>query len=167
MICTFISDYCIAEAYINFDTGIATMSKLPNPGLSNSINSGYSFYKGFAVEGGYNSIISPQFGTATVYSNLFDAAAKGTIPLSSVFQMYGRLGLGVGVNGWTGTATDNCTLCTNNNSTFEFGLLSGGLNFSLNKSFDLRLEDVIYVPMIANTTTGLINSLNFGFQYNF
>ena len=34
----------------------------------------------------------------------FDVAAKGTLPLSDIFSLYGQNGLGYGMNGWSGNS---------------------------------------------------------------
>ena len=109
-----------------------------------------------------------EFGVTTS-TNLFDVAAKGTLPLSDIFALYGRAGLGLGMNAWSGTLTNSsdCILCNSSlSNNYGLGLLGLGVSFSLSKHFDLRLEDTAYIPFV-NTTTGAINAVTFGTQYNF
>ncbi len=157
-------------AYINLNSGISTFSNLPTGEWTGNFNAGYNFNRAFAVEGGYNIFTGSQFG-ATVTTNIFDVAVKGTIPLSSIFNLYGRTGLGLGMNGWSGTVIEapntNCILCNNGaNSTYGLGLVGIGGSFTLSRHFDLRLEDTAYLPF-SNTYTGTINAVTVGGQYNF
>lgn len=156
-----------SPVYININTGISTYQALPTGEWTGNINAGYNFNKNFALEGGYNIFSGSQFG-ATTTASIFDVAAKGTIPLNDVFSLYGRAGLGFGVNGWSGTSnTSNCVLCQNNSSTYMLGLAGAGVSFALSRHFDLRLEDTLYVPF-ANTYAGsAINAVTGGVQYNF
>lgn len=162
-----VQPYDGSTAYINLNTGFATMQALPTGSWTANLNAGYNFNRAFALEGGYNLFANSQFG-ATTTTNIFDVAAKGTIPLSQVFNLYGRLGLGVGMDGWSGTAnTANCELCQTNSNTYMLGLAGIGGSFTLDRHFDLRLEDTMYIPF-ANTFNGsTINAVTFGVQYNF
>lgn len=163
-----VQPYDGSTAYINLNTGFATMQGLPTGSWTGNLNAGYNFNRAFALEGGYNVFANNQFG-ATTTTNIFDVAAKGTIPLSQAFNLYGRLGLGLGVNGWSGTAnTINCELCqSNNNSNYMLGLAGIGGSFTLNSHFDLRLEDTMYIPFADTFTGSTINAVTFGVQYNF
>lgn len=153
--------------YINLNTGVATMQGLPTGSWTGNLNVGYNFNRAFALEGGYNLFANQQVG-ATTTTNIFDVAAKGTLPLSDVFSLYGRLGVGLGINGWSGqSSTSNCELCQSNDSTYMLGLAGIGGSFALDKSFDIRVEDTLYVPF-ANTFVGsTINAVTVGVQYNF
>lgn len=154
-------------AYINLNTGWATMVNLPTGSWAGAVNAGYNFNRGFALEGGYNLLASSQFG-ATVTSNIFDVAAKGTLPLSDVFSLYGRAGFGFGVDGWSGTAVGSPNwLCAGQyNSGYATALVGLGGSFVLSKHFDLRVEDYAFIPF-GSTMNGGINIITLGTQYNF
>ena len=154
-------------AYINLNSGFASFASLPVGSWTGNINAGYNFNRGFALEGGYNLLAGQQFGVSTTTS-IFDLAAKGTIPLSEVFNLYGRAGLGWGINGFSGTPNSSgCALCNSlNNGNFMLGLAGIGASFTLDKHFDLRLEDTGYIPL-TSSYTGMINAVTFGIQYNF
>lgn len=156
-----------SPAYINLNTGIAKVYNLPTGSWAGSINAGYNFNSGFAVEGGYNLLASSQFG-ATTTSNIFDVAVKGTLPFSEVFSIYGRAGIGVGTDGWNGTASGTPSwLCNNQyNATYGTGLFGIGGSFKLSRSFDLHIEDYAFIPF-SNTMNGGINIVSLGAQYNF
>ena len=156
-----------SPAYINVNTGWASIHNLPTGSWAGSLNAGYNVNPYFALEGGYNILASSQFG-ATATSNIFDVAAKGTLPLSDVFSLYGRAGIGYGIDGWSGTATGSPSwLCAGQyNSNYATGLVGLGGSFALSKHFDLRVEDYAFIPF-SNTMNGGINIVTFGTQYNF
>ena len=162
-----IQPYDGSTAYINVNTGWASIHNLPTGSWAGSVNAGYNFNRGFALEGGYNVLASSQFG-ATATSNIFDVAAKGTLPLSDVFSLYGRAGIGYGVDGWSGTATGSPSwLCAGQyNANYASALVGLGGSFTLSKHFDLRIEDYAFIPF-SNTMNGGINIVTFGTQYNF
>jgi hypothetical protein len=157
--------YADSTSYINVNTGVAKVYNLPTGAWSGSFNAGYSFNRGFALEAGYNIFASSQFD-ATVASNIFDVAIKGTLPLSKVFSLYGR----AGNNSWSGTSStdgNGCSLCNNSiSSNYGLALVGIGGSFRLNKHWDLRLEGSSYLPW-SNTYTGNIGVMTFGTQYNF
>ena len=156
-----------SPAYVNVNTGIAKLYNLPTGSWAGSINAGYNFNEALAVEVGYNLLPSSQFGT-TVTSNAFDVAVKGTLPLSEMFSLYGRLGVGLGMNNWSGTApAGGCIICqSGQSSTYGLGLAGIGASFKLSQHFDLRVEDYALVPF-QNTYTGTVNVVIGGVQYNF
>ncbi len=156
-----------SPAYINVNTGIAKLYNLPTGSWAGAINAGYNFNQALAIEVGYNLLPSSQFGT-TVTENVFDVAVKGTLPLTEMFSLYGRLGVGIGNNNWSGTApAGNCVLCTSGlSSTYGVGLAGIGASFKLSQHFDLRVEDYALVPF-QNTYTGTANVVTGGVQYNF
>jgi len=154
--------------YINVNTGWASLHNLPTGSWVGSVNAGYNFNQALAIEIGDTLLPSSQFG-ATVTENVVDVAVKGTLPLSEMFSLYGRLGLGVGTNSWSGTVatTGSCILCTNGqSSTYGVGLAGVGASFKLSQHFDLRVEDYGLIPF-QNTYTGAANVVIFGTQYNF
>lgn len=162
-----VQPYDGSTAYINLNTGFATMQALPTGSWSGNFNAGYNFNRAFALEGGYSLFANSQFG-ATTTTSILDIAAKGTIPLSEVFSLYGRLGLGWGINGWSGTVnTINCVLCQSTENNYMLGLAGVGGSFALDKHFDLRLEDTMYLPFASTFTGSTINAVTFGVQYNF
>lgn len=153
-------------AYINFNTGYAAQQFVPGGGFVASVNAGYNFSRIFAVEGGYTGIASGQY-QASQYNNVFDVAVKGTLPLTERFSLYGRLGTGVNIMSWNGTAVNAPTwYCGQNNTTNLLGLAGAGASFALNQHFSLQIEDTLYIPAGINTT-GQINLLLGGMQYKF
>jgi hypothetical protein len=157
----------VSAVYVNVNTGIASLSSLPTGSWVGALNAGYNFNHALAVEVGYNLMPSSQFGTS-VTSNAFDVAVKGTLPLSEMFSLYGRLGVGIGMNNWSGTApAGNCILCqSGQSSTYALALAGIGASFKLSEHFDLRIEDYALIPT-QNTYSGTANAVTGGVQYNF
>jgi hypothetical protein len=121
--------------YVDANIGVNTANN--DLGLNGNI--GYLFDSYYGVEVGLT-------GSNNYY--MYDVAAKGILPLGSIINLYGKLGLGV--NNYTG-----------NNSSTNLGLLYGaGVGFDIAQDWELHVEDY--------TVTG--NNPNFlmiGAQYKF
>ena len=112
---------------------------------------------------------SSQFG-ATAYDNFVDVAVKGTLPLSNVFSLFGRLGVGINYTNFNGTATGagSSCLCSSQSTNNFAGLAGIGGSFALSRHFDLRLEDFMILPVGGgNANYGNINVVSGGVQFNF
>lgn len=158
------------SGYINFNSGFADAANLPTGEIGFNLNAGYNFNRGIALEGGYNIFTGSEYGT-TVSTGIFDAAVKGTIPLSNVFSLYGRMGLGYAMSNWSGSIVNvdgaQCQICDKSlNSNYGIGLIGVGGSFALDRHWSLRLEDTAYIPF-SNTYNGTINAVTFGVQYDF
>jgi len=156
-------------AYINLNAGFGTMQYLPTGSFATTLNAGYAFDRAFALEGGYAFLPSSQYG-ASQYNNILDVAAKGTLPLSSIFSLYGRLGAGINSQSFSGTTNIGTpySYCQNNSLTNFVGLVGVGGSFALSNHFDLRVEDTLYVPFGGgNQSAGATNLVLGGVQYNF
>ncbi len=154
-------------AYINANAGIGTMQNVSNSSFALGVNAGYNFNRGFALEGGWTALPSQQSGQYSSY-NIYDVAVKGTIPLSNVFSLYGRLGAATAYSSWSG-ATCIPQVYQTTGSAWNYGGLAGvGASFVLSKHFDLRLEDYAYIPVAGdNGNFGTANIITGGVQYNF
>ena len=156
-----------AGAYINLNSGFATMQNVANSSVAVGANAGYNFNRGFAVEGGWTVLPSQQSGQLSTY-NLYDAAVRGTLPLSNVFSLYGRLGVAMGYSSWSG-ATCNPAVYQTTGSAYNYGGLAGaGVSFALSRHFDLRLEDYAFIPVDGQGGNfGGTNVVTGGVQFNF
>lgn len=157
-----------SPVYINLNTGAAKLYNFPSGEWTGNINAGYEFNSALALETGYSLFAGSQFGVTTATS-VFDVAVKGTIPFNDVFALYGRAGLGFGMNSWSGTlvADGNCILCNSSiQNNYGLALAAIGGSFNLSKNWSLRLEDTAYIPFV-NTTTGTMMAITGGVQYNF
>lgn len=169
---------CILQAYgdsngyyinLNSGRGNFTQSAL-NSGFAWSLNGGYQFNNYLAVDGGYTGIYTSQYNNGiTLGGNLFDVAVKGILPLSNLFGLYGRIGGGYFVNGARGhinTSDIGDSIFSNGKpSQSASGLIGGGISLSINKSFEIHLEDSYITPL--NNQVSNINVLSVGLQYNF
>ncbi|MCC2626270.1 MAG: hypothetical protein K0R14_2143 [Burkholderiales bacterium] len=139
-----------AETYIDANIGMNTTWST----LGLNANAGYMFNPYIGAEGGFT--YSPGNTPLSAYGAyyMFDAAAKGVLPLSSIFSLYGKLGVGYNVYSPWG-----CTDCGNPIS--NFGVLVGaGAQFNLSKNWSLHVED--YVVPGSNP-----NMLMVGGQFTF
>lgn len=118
-----IEPYDGAGTYININVGYATLQNLPNGSFSFNTNAGYNFNRAFALEGGWTNLTSSQY-SATAYDNFYNAAVKGTLPLSDVFSLFGRLGGGINTTNFSGTS--NCLCSSQDNVNFAWLAGIGG-----------------------------------------
>ena len=154
-------------AYINANAGSGWMQNVPNPSFALGLNAGYNFNHAFAVEGGWTTLPSSQYGQYDSY-NIYDAAVKGTIPLGSIFSLYGRLGVATAYSSWSG-ATCTPSVYQNTGNAWNYGGLAGvGASFNLSKHFALRVEDYAYMPVAGEGGNfGNVNVVTGGVQFNF
>ena len=154
-------------AYINLNSGIATMQNISNSSSAFAGNAGYNFNRGFALEGGMTYLPSQQNGQLFSYS-IYDVALKATLPLGNVFALYGRLGAAMGYSSWSGAAC-NPEIYQSTGSAYNYGGLAGiGASFALSRHFDLRLEDYVFIPVDGQGGNfGSANILTGGLQFNF
>lgn len=156
-------------AYFNLNAGYGTQQFLPNGSFAGSLNAGYNFNRAFALEGGAALLSGKQYD---VYSAqvIFDLAVKGTLPLSEVFSVYGRLGAGFSNLSYNGTQDNGPAWFAKSSGSVNsmVGLASLGASFKLDRHFDIRIEDNYYVPLANGTaTSGNANQALVGLQYNF
>lgn len=150
-----------ADGPVYIDANIGANTSWDDLGLN--ANVGYLFNRYFAVEGGFTYSPGYTYNTAgtTFNSNyyMFDGAAKGILPLSDMFSLYGKLG--VAYNDYT-SSWNGCPGCgTPTYYGSNFGVLFGaGAQFNLARHWSLNLEDY--------TVTGPNpNFLVFGGEYKF
>ena len=154
-------------AYFNVNAGYATIQNLPTGAATLGVNAGYNFNQALAVEGGWSSMPSQQWDWLSSY-NAYDVAVKGTIHLSNMFALYGRLGAAVGYSAWSGTMGSPMQYNSAGSATNLLGLAGIGASFTLSNHFDLRLEDYAYIPINQQVGSfGGANIVTGGFQYNF
>lgn len=90
----------LSSATTPVSMALGTNNTFPNPGAYD-INGGYRFSRNLAVEAGYvklgdSSLITVLPGgtlTETLSSSAFYVAAIGSYPVSSAFDIYGKLGI--------------------------------------------------------------------------
>lgn len=156
-------------AYINLNAGLGTMQNMANSSFAMGANAGYNFNRALAVEGGWTGLPSQQAGRLATY-NIYDVAVRGTLPLSDVFSLYGRLGVAMGYSTWSSNCNCNVpTIYQSSGSAYNYGGLVGiGMSFVLSRHFDLRLEDYAFIPVSGQSGNfGTANMVMGGVQFNF
>ena len=154
------------NVYFDIGLGAAKIDGLPTGSAAANINWGYNFNRGFALEAGWTTMPSKQWGHLDNY-NIYDIAAKGTIPLSDVFDLYGRLGVAGAYSSWTGTCFDP-KYYQQGSAWGMVGLAGVGASFNLSPSYSLYLENNNYIPVGKQSSAfGYTSAVFFGFQYNF
>lgn len=157
--------FAFADSFI--DSSNSNVYVDANVGLNTSWNTlglsadvGYMFNRYLGVEGGltYSPGYSYNNGSTSYNSSywMVDAAAKGVLPLTQLFSLYGKLGLGINeYSGWSGNGPSPSYSGSN------VGVLLGiGAQFNISRQWSLHLEDT--------TVTGPNpNMLMFGGEYKF
>lgn len=151
-----------AAAYIDANLGVNTSWS----SLGLNADAGYMFNKYVGAEGGftYSPGYSYNWGPGYTYNSsywMFDAAVKGVLPLTSMFSLYGKLGLAFNnyTGAWNGCSGYNCSGPYYSNSNVGL-LIAGGAQFNISRQWSLHVEDY--------TSTGPNpNFLMFGGQFNF
>lgn len=106
---------------------------------------GYQFNQNFAVEGGYAdlgraSVVGTQGGvpaSAALDSEVWQAAAVGSLPLSPQFALTGKLGLAYADTDTTGNIGGAAFGGSDTKTAPTYGL---GIRYDINKSFGVRGE---------------------------
>jgi opacity protein-like surface antigen len=151
-----------AEVYVDANFGANTSWSSP----VYNVNGGYKFNNYIGVEGGIS--YSPQYkyswGPGYAYNTdywLFDGAVKGILPLTDIFSLYGKLGLGLNnyTSTWNGCNGIGCSGPAY--SGVNLGVLAAaGVQFDLSSQWSLHVED--YTVTGSNP-----NFFVFGGEFNF
>jgi len=140
----------VSDNHVYFDFNAGAMNSLSvdtNTSYAGNINAGYMFNNYFGIEGGviYSpvGILGPAAANNVMNYYSLDAAVKGVIPLSSVFALYGKVGLTQNVfviNSKNVSGMDSTTDSIG-------GIIGAGAQFNLSKNWSLHLEDD-YIPVL-------------------
>ncbi len=149
--------------YFNFGLGVGSATGWQQGSLAISpMTMGFYMNKNLGVEIGMDA--QPDGGNSAGQAMImsYHLAAKGVLPLSSVFSLYGKLGLGVNAYEGEQVAAIGGMQMINQASLGAYG--AGGMMFNFNKNFGLYLEaSGIAVPQIGNN--GNPNNGSFGSTY--
>ena len=165
-------------AYVGANIGFANIERWWSAGTALTINGGYNFNSYFALDGGatWISPINSQYtinGTLpaigyTQNQSFADIAAKGSLPLSDIFNFYAKLGAGVGY----ASSSINMTSATGSNwngdsSAYNLGIyMALGGELKLGKNWGITFDDYGLMPL-NNNGWGNINVFGVGAKYNF
>jgi len=155
--------------YANANLGMGVPQNLPAGRFTGAINAGYNINQIFAVELGYVLMTGSEYGAMTS-SNIFDVATRASLALSQEYSVYGRVGVGFGINGSRGSVSDgviNCPLCSGaNQSDYGLAIVGLGATHKISDVVTLRLEDTQYEPWV-NTSSKATNAVTLGAEYSF
>lgn len=164
-------------AYVNADIGFANIENWWSAGAAITVNGGYNFNPYFATEAGITWItpITSQYNQNGIVGNYSqnqsfgDIAVKGSLPLSDIFDVYAKLGLGVGyssssINMVSGITNYNWNGANSGWNTGMYMALGGELK--LTQHWGVTFEDYGMMPFAGNSW-GNINVFGVGGKYNF
>ncbi len=144
--------------YAGLTVGTARSSTPNGANLTNSsktvgsILGGYQFDKNWAIEGEYTGAGSiTDISGMTSKADAWSLKAAGTLPLSDIFSLYGKLGYASTKTSVSGVIT---TSAGATRSAATYGL---GLKYAATSSVDLRLGWDRYGAAINNVKLGKIN----------
>src|SRR5579863_783332 len=149
--------------YFDFGLGVGSATGWNQGSLAISpMTMGFYMNNNFGVEIGMDA--QPDGGNSSGQAMImtYHLAAKGVLPLASVFSLYGKLGLGVNAyEGEQGAPTGGMQMI-NQASIGLYG--AAGMQFNFNKNFALYLEaSGVAIPQIGNN--GNPNNGSFGSTY--
>lgn len=154
-------------AYVGLGLGYAAVQNYDNGQFGAVIDGGYAFNQYLALEGDLaltsNYTQSEAGISATANTSFLVAAVRGTLPLTDIFSLYGKAGLGfnfanLNVSGY-GVSSDA------NTSTNAAGLLAIGGAFNLSRHFVLKVENDYFITKSGGEAcfNGSYCSSNFGY----
>lgn len=151
------------KMYFDFGLGVGSASQWNQNSLAiNAMTMGFYMNKYLGVEAGMDVLPDGNTSTGQAMAMTYHLAAKGILPLSQVFSLYGKAGLGV--NAYEGEMPSNGMVMANQAS---LGLYyAGGMQFNLSKNFAFYLEgSSVAVPQIGgngDTSKGSFGSTYMG-----
>ena len=173
-----------SDFYFSVGAGGASVDPLPNAGFALEANVGYNFNQYFALEVQGNTMPSVQWQNNLLNTyNVFNLAAKGTVPLGNFFSIYGKLGAGIGVSDWSGGSqgVDDNNLYPDGDQDCSSGLYvcdgsaispvflgTVGVNFKVSDTLSIYAENNNFIPLggpvgrFGYTVNGML-----GIQYLF
>ena len=149
--------------YFDFGAGIGGASGC-NSGATTAINAmtmGGYFNNNLGIEAGMDALPEGSNSAGQAMIMTYHLAAKGVLPLSEVFSLYGKAGLGI--NQYEGEAPSNNGMAMVNQA--SFGLYyAGGMQFNFSKNIAIYLEGSgVGIPAWGNN--GNANAGSFGSTY--
>ena len=166
--------------YLGADFGWVTLTDtdpggtdFPNPN-SLRFSGGYHFSPMLAAEVGYagigDSTLSDPTGEVTLKNSALQVAAVGTFPVSSSFDVIGKVGLSFNSNKASGTGAYSGLGTSNSKTSYLFGI---GAQYNVNEQFGIRAQyEDFGKTTISSNLSGLswdggIKQFSVGVIYNF
>lgn len=168
-------------AYISLNTGLVTTQQFYGSNAGVALEAGYAFNKYLAVEGDYAYLggenATGSFSGISVSdtgtTSFLTANVRGTLPLTNMFSLYGKLGAGLNYATISSSASaGGISVSQSYSSTNAAGLIAVGAEFNLTQRWGLKVEDVYYLTRSDATSTssfgfGNSNFFNIGAEFRF
>jgi hypothetical protein len=152
------------KMYFNFGLGVGSASEWNQNSLAlNAMTMGFYLKKNLGVEVGMDALPGGGNSSGKAMIMSYHLAAKGLLPLSDLFSLYGKAGLGVNAYEGEGPATGMMGMRMVNQA--SAGLYyAAGVHFNFNENFGLYAEGAgIAIPKIGNN--GKTQNGSFGSTY--
>ena len=158
--------------YIAGDLGSASytnMGPFPNPGVFR-IAGGFNITPNWAMEVGYSkfgdsTVTVPGYGSATVTASSFQFAAIGILPVTTQFDVIGKLGIA------DNKETDSVTITGTVNVSADFSqrdlLIGIGAQFHVSSQLSIRVLYDDYGKFDDYSSPMKASSISLGVVYNF
>lgn len=165
------------QGYIGANIGYVNINDWWQASEALTINGGYNFNKYWALEGGVTWVYpvtsdysSPSAsGSYTQNQSFADAAIKGILPLSDIFNVYAKGGLGIAYSsssmGISSPPTSNDWGGSSSGTSLGVYMALGG-ELILSPRVDLVFEDYGLMPVVGNSWSN-INVFGVGAKYKF
>ena len=159
--------------YMDFGLGVGTASHWSDSTAMaiNVMTMGFYVKPNLGVELGMDMLPNGTYEDSSAMINSFHVAAKGLLPLSSQWNLYGKLGLGI--NAGQGTETTDSMMAGMNMQEMQMIMpvdvgpyYGAGVQFNLSEKFALYLEDsgVIAVSHTSSNSFGNTNITTMGLE---
>ncbi|MFC6280540.1 MULTISPECIES: outer membrane beta-barrel protein [Polaromonas] len=166
------SMYSPGSAYIGLNAGRSNYSAPGGTGIFSNDKNGnaYSLYGGsyfspnFGWELGYNDFGSINRGGGTTKANAFSLSLVGKAPLSSSFNLLGRIGGSYAHTDVSSAAGSGITPGTDNKFDLSYGV---GAEFAFNPQLSAVLQYDSYNLRYAGGNRDRINTTTLGLRYRF
>ncbi|MES2141972.1 MAG: outer membrane beta-barrel protein [Pseudomonadota bacterium] len=157
-------------------------TNLNNNGLAGRLAVGYQFNQNLALELGYLQLKNGKYfeeayafptGTEKLKQNAIDIAAKGILPLSDRFNIYGKLGIAYLTSNITFKDVDSDSKASgNNNQIYNIAKHKWAPEAAVGVSYDITQNVSVdtswtHIQPIGNKRPGNIDFVAVGIGYNF
>ena len=159
--------------YMDFGLGMGTASHWSDSTAMaiNVMTMGFYVKPNLGVELGMDMLPNGTYEDSSAMINSFHVAAKGLLPLSSQWNLYGKLGLGI--NAGQGTETTDSMMNGMNMQDMQMIMpvdvgpyYGAGVQFNFSEKFALYFEDsgVVAVSHTSSNSFGNTNMMTIGLE---
>ncbi|MBP9726625.1 MAG: hypothetical protein KBD83_04065 [Gammaproteobacteria bacterium] len=146
--------------YMDFGLGAGTASNWSGSAMAlNVMTMGFYYKPNLGIEIGMDMLPNGSYDDSGAMINTFHLAAKGILPLTNVYSVYGKLGLGI--NAGQGTETTDSMMNGMNMQDMQMitpvdvGPYYGvGVQFNISQKFAVYLENSGVVAVSSTSSSG-------------